>query len=611
MQAATPPSGNQQTGSNAASQAQAVINDFTATINKGYDSWLTRTKVLEQSFSDFTAKMAGTFGQTQMAIKDLTVELAVATPLVTGLGGNLADVQNIQKGIADSLNTNVITLGETVGDLYAAGQAVGIDSGQIGDMVKGFQDAGIQTGNIKENIQLSVDIARKVGVNTSAVFGLVRDNLSNINKYGFENGVAGLAKMSAQAASLRINMNEIFGFAERVFNPEGAVEMVSAFQRLGVAAGDLADPFRLMYLASEDTEELQNQVAKMTEKFTYFDEKTKSFKVFPNAKRDLREIEKETGIAYNDLVKMSEGQQKLNMIRGEFKTNAIDEESKQFIANVAQYNKDKGGFTVKVNGMDKLVSEINPADLDEIKKSQETVTVEDLAKAQLNQSELQTAALHKLVDSLAAPVAGSKAPRELREFGRGVTQVGMTATDKTLGNQRGAIASIDKFYDETGKSILDLLKGEGSPTKIAEIFKNAGVDVQQSFSNIKQSITSIDFKSAIQPYVSSGNKIAEAADLAVKGLTNLATRATASGTIPNRMETNQSQSPINQTIKVEDINYKGAIDIKITNTDGSTSKLTDTQVYDLFKNETFIKQINKMIGDSNNTGQYSSVPNKS
>jgi hypothetical protein len=608
MQAAPPPN-NQPNNSNAASQAQAVINDFTATINRGYDSWLSRTKVLEQSFSDFTAKMAGTFGQTQMAIKGLTVELAVATPLVTGLGGSLTDVQNIQKGIADSLNTNVITLGETVGDLYAAGQAVGIDSGQIGDMVKGFQDAGIQTGNIKENIQLSVDIARKVGVNTSAVFGLVRDNLSNINKYGFENGVAGLAKMSAQAASLRINMNEIFGFAERVFNPEGAVEMVSAFQRLGVAAGDLADPFRLMYLASEDTEELQNQVAKMTEKFTYFDEKTKSFKVFPNAKRDLREIEKETGIAYNDLVKMSEGQQKLNMIRSEFKTNAIDEESKQFIANVAQYNKDKGGFTVKVGGMDKLVSEINPADLDEIKKSQETVTVEDLAKAQLNQTELQTAALNKLVDSLAAPVAGSKAPRELREFGRAVTQVGMTATDKTLGNQRGAISSIDKFYDETGKSVIDLLKGEGSPAKIAEIFKNAGMDVQQSFSNIKQSITSIDFKSAIQPYVSSGNKIAEAADLAVKGLTNLATRATASGTIPNRIETNQAQSPINQTIKVEDINYKGAIEIKVTTPNGSTSNLTDTQVYDLFKNETFIKQINKMISDGSVKGPYSAVPN--
>jgi hypothetical protein len=121
-----------------------------------------------------SAQISKTFGQTQMAIKGLTVELAVATPLVVGLGGSLTDVQNIQKGIAQSLNTNVITLGETVGDLYAAGQAVGIDSRQIGNMVAGFKDAGIQTGNIKENIQLSVDIARKVGVNTSAVFGLVQ-----------------------------------------------------------------------------------------------------------------------------------------------------------------------------------------------------------------------------------------------------------------------------------------------------------------------------------------------------------------------------------------------------------------------------------------------------
>ena len=279
---------------NTVTMAQAAINSLTETINQGYDNWLSRTKFLEQEFSNFNATLAGTFGQTQMAIKSLNVELAVATPLVTGLGGSLTDVTNIQKGIADSLKTNVITLGETVGELYAAGKVVGIGSSEIGEMVQGFQDAGIQTGNIRDNIQQSVDIARKVGVNTSAVFTLVKNNLESINKYGFENGVAGLAKMSAQAAGLRINMNEIFGFAERVFNPEGAVDMVSTFQKLGVAAGDLADPFRLMYLASEDTAELQNQVVKMTEKFTYFDEKTKEFKDFPNAKRDLREISNAT-----------------------------------------------------------------------------------------------------------------------------------------------------------------------------------------------------------------------------------------------------------------------------------------------------------------------------
>jgi hypothetical protein len=97
--------------------------------------------------------------------------------------------------------------------------------------------------------------------------------------------------------------------------------------------------------------------------------------------------------------------------------------------------------------------------------------------------------------------------------------------------------------------------------------------------------------------------------LAVQGLTKLATKATASGTIPNRIEANQPQSFINQTIKVDDINYKGSIDVKVTNTNGTTSNLTDTQVYDLFRNETFIKQINKMISDGKISGNYGYTPN--
>jgi hypothetical protein len=50
---------------NTATTTQAVINDLTRTINQGYDNWLSRTKVLEQEFSNFNAKLAGTFGQTQ------------------------------------------------------------------------------------------------------------------------------------------------------------------------------------------------------------------------------------------------------------------------------------------------------------------------------------------------------------------------------------------------------------------------------------------------------------------------------------------------------------------------------------------------------------------
>jgi hypothetical protein len=81
-----------------------------------------------------------------------------------------------------------------------------------------------------------------------------------------------------------------------------------------------------MYLASEDTEELQNQIVKMTEQFTYFDESTKEFKVFPNAKRDLREIAKETGIAYDE-----------TPISNEFRTARIPGTDRKWVSIGASY----------------------------------------------------------------------------------------------------------------------------------------------------------------------------------------------------------------------------------------------------------------------------------
>jgi len=347
-----PPPGNNPTiVTKIINQLQTAVNESIATISA-------RAVALERDFTTFNARFAAELGQTQQAIVGLREEVAVATPGITGLGGDLQDVFDIQKSIAQELNTNIILLGETTTDLFAAATAVGLSSEKVGEMVGNFQDAGIQAGLIRDRLQETVDIARSIGVNTNAVFGLVQKNLGSLNEYGFEDGVAGLSRMSAQAAAMRIDMDKTFVFAERIFSPDGAINAVAAFQRLGVAVGDLADPFRLMYLASEDTEELQNQVVKMTQQFTYFDEKTKEFKVFPNAKRDLREIAQETGYAYDDLIKMANAQQKLNMISKDFRIDGVDDESKQFIANLATYSKEKEGFIVKIGKDEKLVTEL-------------------------------------------------------------------------------------------------------------------------------------------------------------------------------------------------------------------------------------------------------------
>lgn len=604
-----PPSGGLN---NSINNVEDTIKKLSSIVDNAFNSYSSRVTELDVEFAKFTATMSGTFGQTQMALKGLREELAIATPGVVGLGGSFQDVSNIQNGIAESLNTNVISLGETVVDLFVAGKAVGVSSYEIGEMVKSFQDAGIQTGNIKENLQDTVNIARQVGVNTNAVFKLVENNLDKINQYGFPNGVSGLAKMSAQAAGLRISMSSIFTLADKVFDPEGAIGMVAAFQRMGVAAGDLADPFRLMYLASEDTEELQKQVVKMTEKFTFFDETTKEFKVFPNAKRDLREIAKETGIAYTDLIKMSEGSQKLSMMSKDLKIAGVDEETKQFVANVAQYNKQKGGFTVKIGRDEKLVSEINTKDIEELKESQRPVTLEDLAKSQLTEEEYQVKLLEQIRDRLAGATAGSRGQQDFREVLRGALSTGQATSERALGNTRGGIAGIDQAYEKIGGSLMNLLSGKNSLEEVSKVLGVTGNDIATGLGNIKNTL--INFDSTVsKPYISSGNKIAEAAGAAVTGLTSLADKAKTflmGNELQKKPVTETVNTQLNQKIEFNPLEHKGTIDIKLTMPNGSTTNLTDAQIGEIFKNENFRKQLLKIVGESQMGSSYSLVPNK-
>jgi hypothetical protein len=494
-----------------------------------------------------------------------------------------------------------------------ASKAVGVASENVGEMAAEFENAGISTGLIRDNIQASVDVARRVGVNTTAVFDLVQNNLSRLNEFGFQNGAEGLARMAATSAGLRLNMRDIFNFAERVFDPEGAINAVAAFQRLGVAAGDLADPFRLMYLASEDVEELNRQVINMTEQFTYFDETTKEFKVFPNAKRDLREISKETGIAYEEMIKMSFGQQKLNMITKDFRIAGIDEDSKQFVANVAQFSKERGGFTVKIGKDEKLISELDSKDLDEIKKiGKEPVTLEDIARAQLTETQLLNSLINKFVTSVAAPTAASRGFTDVREVLRGTLAGLDKGVEQSLGNQRGAQDNINKFLEEMGGSISDLISGEGSFKALSNVLGGAIGDLETGLTNVGRIFTEVPYADIAQKYISSGNLVAQGATAAMTGLTTFGEKAKnfffdETDTKKNTITTVPSATKV----EFSEIKYQGNVNVTLNTPTGApqTFSITDQMAYDLFQNSTFQKLNQNALQNAMSQPQYSALPN--
>jgi hypothetical protein len=603
----TPPNpGQNNPGKNLYEQG---VDELKQGVEKAFNSFNEAYEKLDQQISDSNAKLAGVFGTTQQAVRGLRQEFAIAAPRIVELGGNFKDVEKIQENIAKQLGTNTITLGETVGDLFAGAQALGIESENIGGVVKSFADAGIEVVKIKENFQETADISRRVGVNAGTVFKNVQENLSNLNRYGFENGAAGLSKMAAQAAGLRINMNQIFEFAENVFDPEKAVDMVSAFQRMGVAAGDLADPFRLMYLASEDVGELQNQVVQMTQKFTYFDEKSKEFKVFPNAKRDLRELSQQMGISYEDLVKMSIGQQKLNMLSNEFKIPGVSEETKQLVANMAKMNQE-GKYEVMVDGQAKVISELNEDDIKSLEQG--PATLEEIAKAQLTNSELQNATLLSIATQLGAAPAGARAMGDLDELLRGTVSAVGDENKRVLGNTRAGIENIDKMVGSSYEKIQEALSGKGGLEGVAKLLGVAGTDIQIGLNNIGQKLNSEDFKNSLTKYISENNKLADLTKASASKLQSLLKEGTQT-VVPeaSKTTTDIKATQINQKIDFNPIEHRGAIKVEVTTPSGASQTLTDNQIFELFKNETFVKQMNRIISDNATSNvQYGTVPNK-
>ena len=197
--------------------------------------------------------------------------------------------------------------------------------------------------------------------------------------------------MAARASQLRFDMSEAFNLAEDAMNPERAVELASSFQRLGVSVGTLADPFALMNASINDPGALQESLVNATKQFTYFDEKTKSFKINPQGMLTLRQMAKETGMSYENLSKSglaaAELDKRLSQISPSL--NFKDESDKQFLTNLSEMDA-SGNYVVKIRddqGIDstKKLSEVTQTEFDKLIKAQkeQPQSMEDIARASM------------------------------------------------------------------------------------------------------------------------------------------------------------------------------------------------------------------------------------
>jgi hypothetical protein len=557
---------------------------------KGFTQIGTEIRLNLEQINALASQLNKQFGETRERIGQMEGGLRDVEPFFNTFGDTANEAAKIISQLSIETRKNVIASNESLKELLTISKVIGQEPERF---VGPLTDVGIQFGNIQENLEGSVNYVRSIGMNTQEIMKDALSNSEMMNRYNFEGGVMGLTKMAAQSAMLRVNMNATSALAEKVFDPEGAIQVASAMQRLGVNMGMLSDPFALMDATINDPAGLQKSIADVAASFTIFDEKTKSFKIDPGSIRKLREIATETGISYDNLTKMGLAAANSGEIMKQLSfAGNLSEEDKMYVANLAEM---KGGdYVIKVGkteeGKDdfKKLSELSEDQLKATIEASKSApkSMEDIARAQLSAGEIAAGNLTAIRNNLVGGIADTKGIRDLPELTRGLTETVAKSLRDQLPKKDQVTGVTDDIAKKFGTNLVDVLQGKKSfedvGKEIVAGLKDKGIQASEYMSTLPKSLMENLQKQVSEGSLANtelGKKISESLktadpDKKIKPITNVSQIGKQVGAVKT--------ANINQTVK-----HDGTINIEIkvtgTSDDAESAKTMDK----IFKSSEF------------------------
>jgi hypothetical protein len=345
-------------------------------ISKGYGK-LKGTGIFEmdKEIRNATRSMAGGQKTYDTMFKSLTK----ASDSTTMWGVGLKDLAIMQQNYSEAIGRSVMLTEK--GAFAMAGIAEGTGLGkefasQLAGSMDNFNVSVERTGQIVED---NMNMAAKMGVNGSAAMKAMQNNLKLAQKYNFKGGINGLSKFSVEATKLKLDLEGISGMVEKVFRPEGAIEMAAELATMGGNFAALGDPMQLMFKARNDFGAFSKDIGKASAEFVTMNKETGEFSSNSGLAKDrMREISRITGIAVDELHNMAEAEAKMQEIRKRGNP-FISEEDMELVSSFAKFSEKDKDFVIAIDGKDKLVKDLREVDLEKIRADK--LTLEERAEA--------------------------------------------------------------------------------------------------------------------------------------------------------------------------------------------------------------------------------------
>jgi hypothetical protein len=306
---------------------------------------------------------------------DVRKEIVASTSQAIRFGYGIEDIAGAYKNLLEeSGRFNVVNQTTLEGSLGVSRAFIG-DYKEIGKVFNEFEKVGFGARDSIKAIDRAGRESQGLGLRGKTTVKDIRENIEKLNQYGFQKGIDGLAQMSRKATEFRMSMGEAFKVADSVMDPDKAIELSANLQVLGGAIGAFNDPLKLMYMATNNVEGLQDALIEAAGSLANYNSEQGRFEITGVNLRRAKEMAAQLGVDYKELTKSAIASQERLAASSDLMAKGfnMDEKDKEFLINMSRM--DGGRMVIDV-----------PRSLQEslgIKDTQVALT--DLTDAQANQ----------------------------------------------------------------------------------------------------------------------------------------------------------------------------------------------------------------------------------
>lgn len=352
-----------------------AANLFASVVSDAY----TREGDLLKAFTT-KAGMAGQFAS------GFTESIMAVAPQAQLLGVSFGELKDATESMVSNSQKFANYQGESVLQAVRISAAYGATSKSLLENVEAFRDVGIGLTDASGKIEQIGKRSLSQGLSARATTKTVMDNLGKLNEFGFKNGVEGLGRMVQQAQALNFKMEETFKVAAKLYDPEGAIDLSANLQVIGGAIGDLADPIKLMYDATNNVESLQTSILGAAKSLATYNAEQGRFEVTGANLRRAKAMSDALGISMEQLTSSAIKGQVQMQAMSQIELFDLNEDQKQFVSNLATMKDGVVGFELPKDLQESLGIKQSFLDLSSLNGEQ----MAKIAEAQKRLSERKT-----------------------------------------------------------------------------------------------------------------------------------------------------------------------------------------------------------------------------